>query len=370
MSMNYPDYGVGPWNPQAETYVDYLNRLNDAEQAAGGGVYGQPGPQPGNSYTPPAPTPAPAATPSPTPAGSPPTPTPPGPAGVGGFTPAQLNTQSIIQATLRQYGLDTPELAQWARDSIVNGSTSDQMLLELYDPTSTPGKVVDQLYPAIAQRRAAGLPPVSISDYQSTRDTYQQILNRGGLAPYVDAKALTDKLIAGDTSPAELQDRVQAAQAAVFNEPAEVRAELQREFGVGNALGAATAYYLDPVNSVPKIQQQLAAARIGGAAVRTGYGLLTADETTRLAQQGITADQAQQGFSQLASQSQLFAPLPGEPGATVSRSEQLGAVFDSNAADQQRVERQRRARLAVFGGGGGFGSTQQGVAGLGSAAAG
>lgn len=306
-----------------------------------------------------------------TPTAPAPTPTAPsGPASVGGLTPDQLNTQAIINATLRQYGLDTPDLIAWARQSVVNGSTADQINLELYDPTSTPGKVVDQLYPAIAQRRAAGLPPVSISDYQATRDTYQQILNRGGLTSYVDAKKLTDDWITGDVSPAEVQDRIGAVQAAVFTEPAEVRAELQREFGVGDSLGAATAYYLDPATAVPKIQQQLAAARIGGAAVRTGYGLLTPEETTRLAQQGVTAGQAQQGFGALASQSELFAPLPGEVGTGVTRGEQLGAAFEGNAADRQLIERQQRARLAVFGGGGNFGATQKGVAGLGSAATG
>lgn len=346
------------WDPNAEPYVDWLIRNQYRWN-----------PETSTAPDPVAPPSAPPAAPAPS-APAAPAPSADGSSSVGGLTPDQLNTQAIINATLRQYGLDTPDLLAWAKQSIINGSTADQINLELYDPSSTPGKVVDQLYPAIAKRRAAGLPPVSIREYQTTRDTYQQILQRGGLTSYVDAKKLTDDWITGDVSPAEVQDRIGAVQAAVFTEPAEVRAELQREFGIGDSLGAATAYYLDPATAVPKIQQQLAAARVGGAAVRTGYGLLTADETMRLAQVGVTADQAQQGFGALASQSELFNPLPGEVGAGVTREQQLGAAFEGNAADRQLIERQQRARLAVFSGGGNFGATQRGVAGLGSAAVG
>lgn len=348
---------MSTWDPQAGTYVDWLLANPSAWQV--------PGTHP---YQPP-----PADTPTPPPASPPPPPVaaaPPPPAGtstgVGGLTPDQLNTQSIIQATLRQYGLDTPELTQWAHDAVVNGTTADQLNLELYDPSSTPGKVVDRLYPAIAKRRTGGLPPISIGDYVNTADTMRQLVSRAGLTDYTDVPTLVDDWIAGDVSPSEAQDRIQTAQAAVFTEPPEVRAEFEREFNVPHPLGAATAYFLDPANTVPKIKQQLTAAQIGGAAVRTGYGLLTADETTRLAQLGVTGDQAQQGLSQLGQQRQLFAPLPGETGGTgVSTDEQLAAQFGADVNAQQRIEQQRRARLAVFGGGGGFGPNQRGVGGLG-----
>lgn len=314
----------------------------------------------------------------PTIANSPPAPAP-GPTTVGGIVQNNLSGRAIIQAILRGAGLDvTPELDQYISDLSANYGNDVTRLgavvnADLYDKQSTLGKIVDQRYPTLGIHNAAavaqGLPTLSVGDYLSTRQQNEQIIQDSGLSPYVDKQALADKWIAGFTSPSEAADRIKAAQTAVFNEPLEVRAAFHQMFGGGDSLGAATAYFLDPAASVPKIQQQLRAAEIGGAATRVGYGVLTADEASRLAQLGVSADQAQQGFGQLASESQILSPLPGEVDPGISRDVQLAAQFGGDAAAQQQILRARQAKQAVFGDAGrGWATGRAGVGGLGSAA--
>lgn len=283
--------------------------------------------------------------------------------------------KAIVAGILRTAGLnpDSPAFTTYINDLLTTATTqedlSNRLLADVYDKTSVPGQEIAARYPAIFTRLAQGKTPISVGDYQRLKDTYTQVLTRTGLTPYVQADTLIDQWIGSDTSPAEVQDRVEAVTQAVFQEPPEVRAEMQRLFGVADSVGAATAYFLDPAGSVPKIQQQLRQAEIGGASVRSGFGLLTAEESRRLAEQGVTADQAQQGFGTLAGLGEVVGVLPGEQANMVGRDTLLRAAFNNDAAAQDELERKRRARLAVFGaGGGGFGTTPKGVSGLGSAA--
>jgi hypothetical protein len=84
----------------------------------------------------------------------------------------------------------------------------------------------------------------------------------------------------------------------------------------------------------------------------------------------VTVGQAQQGFTTLADSRQLFAQLPGEAGGqTLSTGQQIGAVFGTDNAARQRIEQQRAARLAQFGGATAATASRSGITGLGSATA-
>lgn len=282
--------------------------------------------------------------------------------------------KAIVAGILRTAGLDatSAEFTSYINDLLTGTSTqedlSNRLQADVYDRTTVPGQAVAARYPGIFSRQTAGKTPISVGDYLRLKDSFMPVLTRYNLDPYVQPDQLIDSWIAGDTSVAEAQDRVETVVQAVFNEPVEVRSELQRLFGAGDSLGAAVAYYMNGDKAIPDIQKQLRQAEIGGAAVRTGFGLLTADETKRLAEQGVTADQAQAGFGQLAGLGELTGTLPGEMGPAFGRDQQLSAAFDNNPAAQQELERKRRARLAVFGASAGTATTQKGLAGLGSAA--
>lgn len=167
--------------------------------------------------------------------------------------------------------------------------------------------------------------------------------------------------IGGEVSLAELQGRVEMARVAAFESPPELRDEFERLYGVG--AGGLTALFLDPDRALPLIQQQFLSAQIGTAARRSDFGALTRGEAERLAQEGVTADRAAEGFGVLAESEQLFDGIGAED--DISRDEQLGGVFGGSTAAQQRIERRARQRASDRQAASGYGVGRRGVTGLG-----
>jgi hypothetical protein len=144
-----------------------------------------------------------------------------------------------------------------------------------------------------------------------------------------------------------------------------VRSALRNQFGLGD--GDLAAYFLDPNRAQPLLQRTYNAAQIAGAGTRTGYNV-NADQDYRLVDQGVTAAQAQSGFSTLQQSQELFNPLTGHSNeGAITTDQQLGAAFGGNAADQQQIDRRRQQRQAEFQDGGAFAANQQGMSGLGVA---
>lgn len=259
------------------------------------------------------------------------------------------------------------ELADWAWQQIVNGSTPAQIELQLYDPTSVPGKVVDRLYPELQQRRAAGLPPLSIGDAVTYRNNAIQLMRAAGLPPtFYDQPDDLANLAGRDVSLAELKARIDEGVDAAVNAPADVRDQLHNLYGVDT--GQLAAYYLDPERALPILHKQFAAAQASAAAGRTGFGALDQSEAERLTALGYSPQEVQQMTSGLYAQRELMGVLPGEIGQQIGRDAQLRAVSEGNVAAQEAIERRRAERKAQFAGGGSYGAGREGVAGLGSAA--
>lgn len=277
-----------------------------------------------------------------------------GSGGLGsGGTSDQRNALATLTQILQQYGLGS--LASWAWNEIVQGASEPQILLDMMN---TPE--FKQRFPAIAARQKAGLPPISPGDYVNYEAQATQMMRAAGLpAGFWDSPSDFTSLISSDVSLNELQQRVQLASQAAFQVPGDVRAVLQRDYGI--TAGDLAANFLDPKQAEPVLQRKFTAAQIGGAAWRTGYGS-TRSEDEYLTDLGVSATQAQQGFNQLTGQRQLFSSLPGENTTGIGRDQQLGAEFAGNASDQEAITRRANQRVGVFSGGGGFGNTQQGFA--------
>lgn len=282
--------------------------------------------------------------------------------GVGGLTASQLDAQAIVATTLRSYGLDS--LTDWANEQIAAGATADQINLELYDPQSTPGKVVNQLYPEI-QIGKANRNLVSISQAVTYRKTAAEYAHAAGFPV-----GILDfgQLIGGGVSLDEVQSRLHDYYAVAMQQNPDVYGELQNLYGLSKEQIAAHA--LDPALTTDHLLAQLDAGKIGAAGVRTGFGQLGVADAEQLAGQGISAAQAQQGFTDLTAQRPLFTPLPGEGGDAVSRAQQLAGEFGGDAAAQRQTATIRARRQAAFKGSGGFGASQSGVGGLGTTDAG
>lgn len=287
---------------------------------------------------------------------------PPGPlgapAGPGGATatadPAQRDARARMQEVLGQYGLDS--LADWAWQQILQGRSDAEILQDIRNTPEFKTR-----FPAIEERTKRGLAPISPGEYVAYERQARQVMRAAGLPEsFYDGHDDFQNFLSGDVSISELNDRIQLGRQAAFEAPAEVRAALLRDYGVSE--GGLVAYFLDPDRAQPILEKQYRAAQIGGAGTRTGFGA-TRQESERLADLGVTADQAQQGFGVLGQSRELFTPIDRTEQA-ISREEQLGAAFEGNSAAKRRIERRRRQRQAVFEAGGSYAATQGGVAGL------
>ena len=282
----------------------------------------------------------------------------------GGGNDAQKDGFAYLQSVLADYGLE--ELSGWAWDQIVAGNSPTMVMQELRKQPA-----YQRRFRVIFERQKLGLAPMSPSEVIAYEKSAHQMLRAAGLPPgFYDSREDFEAFMIGDVSLAELSDRVEQARVWAYQTDAVTRAEMDRLYAGSSSMLSpeyATAYFLDPQKALPLIMRQVVAARTSGSAVRSGFGNLSRSEAEWLADLGIDPNQATSGFGELVSGRELFSSLPGEAGDTIGRQDQLDAAFGGDRIAQERIDRQARARRAVFGGGGGYAQSQEGFAGLGSA---
>ncbi len=260
---------------------------------------------------------------------------------------------AAITALFSSYGLES--LAGKVYDYVKNGYSADTVSILLQD---TPE--YKERFAGNEARKKTGLPVLSAGEYLATEASYRQIMQSAGLpSGFYDQPSDFNNWIGQNVSPSEIQSRVDlATQATVLANPNYKKAL--------NAMGIAdsdlTAYFLDQKKSLPYIQKAAATAQIGAAALGQN---LTFDQTyaETLATKGITADQANQGYAQIAGEADTLTGLASIYGTNYSQREAEQATFEGNAAATKKRGRLASQERANFGGAAGTGS--QGLAGRG-----
>jgi hypothetical protein len=276
---------------------------------------------------------------------------------------AEQDAKTIIKTMLDRYQLGDLSDQVW-------GLISDETLpananIDLIGDALRDTELFKKRFPANAARAKAGLPELTVSEYVGLERGYANAMRGSGLpAGFYDDPTDFEKFIAGDTSVAEVQSRVNEGFRAVSESNPEVIKQMKELYGVDNA--GLAAYFLDPVRATPLLVKQARSAQISAEAARQAGIQLTSQEAEALTAEGVSQQQAQQGFAAVQEQRQLMGPTAGEQGS-ISQQELIGATFGTDAAARQRVETRARRRRAAFEGGGGFAATQQGTAGLGEA---
>ena len=262
---------------------------------------------------------------------------------------ARLNT------VLGEYGLGTlgASVQQW----LVEGLSESEITQRMRDTQEFKTR-----FPAIAERTKKGLTPISPGEYVAYERNARQMMRAAGLPEgFYDSPEDFTKFLNNDLSIAELGDRVTLAANAAFKMPKEDRDALAR-FGAGP--GDITAFWLNPDAAQPLLERKYAAAQLAGAAKRSTFGDLDESTAGGLADLKVTAQQAEQGFGQLADSRELFGALDQGEDA-IDQGAQLDAQFRGSAAARRRIEQRAKRRTNVFQAGGGFASGQGGISGLG-----
>jgi hypothetical protein len=202
------------------------------------------------------------------------------------------------------------------------------------------------------ERAKKNLPLLSEAEYISQEQSYQQVNKSLGLPRgFYDTQDDFANFIANDVSPVEYSKRIEQGYNVVKNSSPEVLNQLKMLVPDLQDADLA-AYVLDPIRSGQEIERKVRAARIAAAGKVSGGMQLTGTQAESLAQQGVTAEMAQQGFTQLGQSAGLFRPLQGEE--TITQEDILAGTFTNEQAAQQRIARRRRRRQAEFEAGGGF----------------
>ena len=210
-------------------------------------------------------------------------------------------------------------------------------------------------------RIAAGLNPLSPADYIANEQSYKTVMSMAGIpaSSPLQSTSYLGQLMGADISPAETQMRVNAATAAVQNEDPQVLAQLQSQFGM--TMPTIISHLLDPTVAAPLVQQEYNAATIGAEAARSGvniaYGGTGPLTAMGLAAQGVTQDQANQGFKTIAQEQPALQSIAGRYGAGIINPNGVGQALESSvfntqgaAAAQQQVNRLTTAETAAFSG--------------------
>ena len=281
------------------------------------------------------------------------------------LTSDQESGLAYIQDSLREYGFtdqEAAELSEWAKGEIVNGSSPTLVRQRLWEQPA-----FKRRFKVIFDRRSKGLPAISPAEVLEYERRARQLFQEAGLPPgFYDSPDDFYNFLLNDVSISELNGRVEVARTMLYSVSQEDRLEMKRLYGLSE--GQEIAYVLDSARALPLLQNQFAAARASGAALRSGYGQLNLTEAERLAVAGVSGEEAAQGFGALVQSRELFTALPGLEASedTITREEQLSGTFTGNALAAERIRRRAEMRVAAFRGGGGFVSSREGFTGLGS----
>jgi hypothetical protein len=219
-------------------------------------------------------------------------------------------------------------------------------------------------------QNAKGIPThiPTAAEIVTYHNTVQGMVDQGLLPPEFAAPDKVTKLINGGVSAGEFQDRVLSGYDKFMHaDPADQAAFLAYHPAVD--IAHAVGSILDPGLGQAAVDRIITQAQIGGSAIRSGYGPISAGQATSLEQAGLTGASAQSGLTNLALEKPLFANTAGETmaGSNISQDTQLGSLT-GNAADIATIEGRRATRKAAFSGGGGAasgGTGRQGIGGSG-----
>jgi hypothetical protein len=249
---------------------------------------------------------------------------------------------------------------------VQHGVPSEQIMLDMRDRPE-----YQQRFPGMAELSKKGQ-AIDEATYIAAERSYGEQMRAAGLpAGFYDDPTDFGRLIAGNVGAQEFGDRLAMAQQTAVASPQgqRMRDELSRLYGIPNAIGMVTAYWIDPDRSAALIRQQFVAGQMAAESAATGFASLTAAQAERIGGTGVTADAARQAFTGLAGLGELQTSLVGDSGSQgVSADTMIDATFTGDAAATKKLKDEQARRVGRFQGGGGFATGQGGVSGLGSAA--
>lgn len=228
----------------------------------------------------------------------------------------ERDAYAALTTLFNSYGLGS--LAPKILSYLQNGYGSDTITILLQQTDE-----YKKRFAGNQQRIANGLQVLTPAEYLSTEASYKQLLRQNGLSDHFDNEGNFADWIGKDVSPTELSDRVNMAVQATTQAPPQVT-QYFNQLGIGT--GDLAAYFLNDQNPTPALQLKLNQAQIGGAALQQNLQISAAD-SLKYAQRGVTYQQAQSAYQRIAD--------------ILPTASQLSQIYKSQApVNQQTLEQQ------------------------------
>jgi hypothetical protein len=236
-------------------------------------------------------------------------------------TPEQNNAYNEVKRYLTDFKLDSliEPLWKYVIDTGVNND--DQLWLWIQDRPEFHTR-----FPAFKKLQEQGR-AISPASYIEAEKAYERVMRAANIpATFFDkADDFTD-LIVADVSPAEFQSRVEQGYKRVAQSGDLIRNAFKSYFGVeGDA--ALAAFFIDPERSAPALERAVKSAEIQAAALATESSV-NLSYASKLADMGVSYEQAMQGFQRLNTMRSLFAGGIGETSIQSSSPESSSLTAD------------------------------------------
>lgn len=221
-------------------------------------------------------------------------------------------------------------------------------------------------FAGLEKRRSSGLSAITEAEYLALEEGYlEQLRNYNilGTLGYDDPTSFREfasEMIGSDVSVAELNRRLDRASAVMRDSSEFVQSAFRDFYGVEVSDDALLVYFLDPDRGTDIIDDQIAAATVGGEAFRFGLNI-TRTRAEILRKEGVTGDIARQGFADVARELPVINRLARIHQTSPLAQEQLeDFFFHEDPKVAERRYRTFQTAINAFQSGGARGVSREG----------
>jgi len=276
------------------------------------------------------------------------------------FVPA-VGAKAILRNVLASYGLESLyeyAYSLYAKNEI-DINDGDSLIFALKEQ-----EAYKKRFAANERRKSLGFKELSPSTYIALEKSYKDTLAANGLPQgFYDSPDDFEKLIGGDVSVAELNNRLKDAYTVVRDASPEVKNKMAEMYGVTD--GDLLAYVIDPDRArplmAPDYKRQAQAALIAESAQRLSALSFNKDVAEQFVRQGVTLAEAETAFTTVGQMGELRRGGFGEQQITDLQFAQ--AALGTDAEAKRLVEERKKRRIGEVTASGGSATLAQGDSG-------
>jgi hypothetical protein len=272
-----------------------------------------------------------------------------------------LGAKDILRTVLDTYGLGELYNYAWSlySEEKIDINDTESFMYALREQ-----EAYKKRFAANERRKALGFNELKPSTYIAMEKAYRDTLAANGLPQgFYDSQDDFEKLIGGDVSTAELNNRLKDSYRVIQDASPEVKAKMAEMYGITD--GDLLAYVIDPERArplmAPDYKRQAQAALIAEGAQRLAGINIGKDSAEQFVRQGVTQAEAETAFTTVGQMRELRRGGLGEQ--QISDLQFAEAALGTDAEAKRLVEERKRRRIGDVGASGGSATLAQGDSG-------